>query len=73
MGQSPVVAASPAAATDKAAEGDKPEDKFIASVAKNFKATGSKTRSISLAVGECGNAAHQAFVNSGKRLEFKRD
>ena len=73
LGTAPAAAAAPGAPTDKADAGEKPKDKFIASVQKHYKATGSKGKALSLAVAECGNDAHRAFVNSQERIEFKRD
>ena len=74
LGQSPIAAAAPSAPGDKSPDaGDNPEDKFIASVQKHFKATGSKTKALTAASHECGDTVHRAFVASGKRIEFKRD
>ena len=72
LGQTAPAAAAPGASTDHADAGDKPEDKFIAAAQKAFKATGSKTKALSAAAAECGDAAHRAFISSQKRIEFSR-
>jgi hypothetical protein len=74
LGQSPGAIASPAAATDHGADGDKPEDKFIASAQKHFKANGfSKLKALSTASAECGSEAHRAFITSQRTIKFSRD
>ena len=73
LGQSAAAPAAPGAPTDHAPKGEKPEDKFIATAQRHFKATGSKTKALSMAAAECGNEAHRAFIASQKRIEFKRE
>lgn len=73
LGQSAVAAAAPGASTDKPADsGEKPEVKFEASVLKHFEKCNSKGKAFSMAIAECGDAAHRAFITSQKRIEFKR-
>lgn len=71
IGVSAVVVAAPGAATDKAPDAGEIGAKFGPAVQKHFSKMKNKQRALSAAISEVGQADYEAFIRSGKRIQYE--